>query len=266
MAELLIDTDDVSVFFSPGAGDTCMFVMGHMLKHTRSQYWGQIPIEKLGLPCIGVAAKRAHWYPPSAMDGLIPEIRTYLAPYKQRMGYGFSMGGFGILAYADALNLTHAIPFSPQWSIDPGLVGSFDKRYEEFFRYENSHQFITAPVNTKTAIVYDPTFAPDAMAARKIDPTGRTSHVHMAGIGHATIEPLVSTDRLGALLGATIPEVRTLVRRWKKDHPNYLIWLATKLHRSGRAHLAAKLAAQALEKDPNHQLAQRLKANLGSFF
>lgn len=267
MAELIAENDDIAVFFSPGRGDRCMFVMGHMLNHTRSQYWAQIPIEALQLPCVGVAAKRPHWYPPSVMAGASPLIKRTIAGFARRIGYGYSMGAFGILAYGREIGLTDALAFSPQWSISPEYVAGIDDRYREFFRpLLNVGHKAEVDREINSAIIYDPTMPIDLWNAAQIDRQHHATHVHIKGVGHHTAETMIATSRLEILLNRAqdydYAGMKQDFSKWKRDVLFYRSQVAARLIRRGDVALASKLIEQILAKDGRQNLARQLSALL----
>lgn len=267
MAELIFENEHLGVYFSPGIKPYCMFVMGHMLYRTRSQYWAQVPIEKLGIPTVGIVAKKAHWYPQTTMLECLPLIAERLRPYERRVGYGFSMGAYGLVRYGQAVGLTDLLAFSPQLSIDPRLVGSVDQRYVQYFdKTMNRGERAASISGIRTALVYDPLMLIDTWHAQQIDRECRAQHIHVKGVGHQTIDAMVATERLDMLLHKALATdykaIEADLRNWKKTTLSYRAWLAERLLFSDRTRQCKALIDDILTQEPKHQLALKLQASL----
>lgn len=83
---------------------------------------------RLGYPQIAIKTARNDWY----VNPDTVALAAALAPLARRFGrvqmLGFSMGGYGALRFAAALDARSAVIVSPQISIAPGEV-PFDTRY-----------------------------------------------------------------------------------------------------------------------------------------
>ncbi|MEQ9695066.1 alpha/beta hydrolase [Shimia sp. SDUM112013] len=70
------------------------------------------------------------WYINSETADFEAHLGALVRPYRRIVGTGFSMGGYGILRFAEVLGLQHALLVSPQISIAPEVV-PWDRRYRD---------------------------------------------------------------------------------------------------------------------------------------
>jgi len=202
MTELLIETDHTCVFFQPGASDYLMITFGHMGKPGRRTFWGQAATEKLGISCIGLVPKHPHWYPVSDFEKVLEAIRPVLDRYKEVICYGFSMGGYAALKFSVQLKAKQVLAFSPQASIDPGILGVADQRYVEFFNPELHAGMEIHPGEciNGALIVCDPGFAADMFHLGAIRAVANIKIVPLPRVQHQTIDVVAATDRLSEVL------------------------------------------------------------------
>lgn len=259
--EPIYDDDNVTVFYRRGIAGTIVVTFTPMTDFPKTQFWGQVPITKLNLPCIGISPKRSHWYPDSFMDQAIAAAKTITDKFENRIGYGYSMGGFGAIKYAPIFRFDQTFAFSPQYSIDPAIVGDFDKRYKEHYIPDNMGDRATAWRRGSTYIVYDPLFTADARHAQLIDSRQCCRHVMLKGMGHSTIDAVVGTKRFKHLISHGHKPTILLssqINRWKRDTAAYKAWLAQRLHLNGRKQLALELAKCATQSDPKNKYARKI--------
>lgn len=127
-----------------------------------------------------------NWYQDVSISEVESQI-TNLEPYRFRLGYGSSMGGYGLLYFAQALRLDKVIIFSPQYSINNSSV-NFDTGYSLFEKdISFSHEPITRHSNLDVVIAYDPYADADKLhvdSIRQCFPKGQ--NLALAYSGHPT--------------------------------------------------------------------------------
>ena len=96
-----------------------------------NRIWAGAPIRKIGFAAIGFVAKKQNWFPKESVHNAVALNRNLVASYGQRIGYGYSMGGWAVLYYAQKLLLDATISFSPQFSINPDEIS--DHRLTKHF-------------------------------------------------------------------------------------------------------------------------------------
>ncbi len=67
---------------------------------------------------VGILAAENDWFQNAEIESVLHAINTALAGYTL-IGYGSSMGGYGVINFADRLGLQRVITVCPQYSIDP---------------------------------------------------------------------------------------------------------------------------------------------------
>lgn len=70
------------------------------------------------------------WYQYAEMADALASVRADLPPGKRILTYGMSMGGYAAFRFAEPLGAHGVIAFSPQYSIDPALIG-WEQRWRE---------------------------------------------------------------------------------------------------------------------------------------
>lgn len=176
-------------------------------------------MRNLGLSAIGVVSKRPHWYVCDEWPQAQAAILEAMAGYKQRVGYGFSMGAYAALKYSRALGLDKVLAFSPQWSVDP-LEAPWDDRKDWAYVPGMKGMGVRAADRAGLAYVFvDPGFLLDLQHAKAALSAGDAVLVPMRHCGHDTIKMLIGRESMGAVLRACMqaspPELMAVVRRRK---------------------------------------------------
>ena len=112
---------------------------------------------------LGFVARSPHWFFADDTVPLIERARPVLSRFGKIVPFGWSMGGYAALKYGRAVGGDIAIAFSPQISIAPGAVGSFDRRFQRHF-HAARHDSMTVRAGDlchRALVVYDPLDAID---------------------------------------------------------------------------------------------------------
>lgn len=135
--------------------------------------------------CFGVlGSHKDNYFINSEFSRFIEQLGKKLDVFKLRLGYANSKGGFGIGAYAEALNLDYAILFHPVSTKNIKLVPWDNKITTK----ESQHLDWSSPygdVNMgrcKTYIIYDPLDKVDTNHAKRFP---NSSHIKLYGYGHS---------------------------------------------------------------------------------
>ena len=205
MAQVVFDGQHVQFLYDDRGGDVLLITFNEMDSFADgTNYWGEAPARKLNLSAIGVMTKARNWYPEREMALALEQIRPLLN-YKYIITYGFSQGAYGAIKYSRLLGATHALAFSPQWSIDPSEVAIFDKRFCMHFDEElNSSMAVTAgDLVDSTFIFADPYDKRDYLHATRIAQTSNTAAVIPCfNLGHGTVRAISSANALNDILRA----------------------------------------------------------------
>lgn len=183
---VIASNDDYIVHFHEGVGESLLVTFAHM-DYDRTSFWAQSIAENLALPTVGVICRQNSWYPDS-LNEVAPIFHQVAARYQRRIGYGFSMGGYGAIKHSKNLALDSTIAMSPQYSIDPS---DGDLRFAHFFTQQSGGALKKQEIAGRIHLIFDPTFSPDACAAEKIkDIYDDTFFIKMWYVGHATAQVL----------------------------------------------------------------------------
>lgn len=227
-----------------------------------SRIWGAPIFQKAGLSAIGFVARSPHWFFAADTVPLIERVRPVLSRFGTIVPFGWSMGGYAALKYGRMLGAAVAVAFSPQISIAPGAVGSFDRRFQSHF-HAGRHDSMTIRADDlcrRSFVVYDPLDAVDRGHVRMLAALGPTViAVPAPGGGRTGPMPLVEANLMADFLkavqadgtaSATAAHVRSLLRRARRLSPSYWRGLAEALRMRRRPGAAATCYRNALALDP----------------
>lgn len=227
-----------------------------------SRIWGAPIFQKAGLAALGFVARSPHWFFAADTAPLIERARPVLSRFGKIVPFGWSMGGYAALKYGRAVGGDIAIAFSPQISIAPGAVGSFDRRFQRHF-HADRHDSMTVRAGDlcrRALVVYDP-----------LDPIDRGHAAMLAALGPAVVVvpnpggsrvgpmPLIEANLMTDFLktvraDGTAPtmaaQVRALIRRARRVSPSYWRGLAEALRMRRRSGVAVTCYRNALALDP----------------
>lgn len=89
-------------------------------------------IQSLGYSGIFVIAKRINWWQLPDGREMCAAIRRAAAPYKGRIAYGTSMGGYGSLMHGRDMGCTRIVAFSPQTSLNGPMLKEWREALEQY--------------------------------------------------------------------------------------------------------------------------------------
>ncbi|OCP55799.1 tetratricopeptide repeat protein [Vibrio parahaemolyticus] len=171
MSKVIYEDDDILCYFYQGNSDYLLitFSPANFIASQEVEFWGAGLVIRNGISTIGIVAKENNWYPDSSLEKLRVIVQDYSSRFTNVISYGMSMGGYGALKHGKILGANYTVAFSPQYSIDPEIIGSGDKRYLNYFRNRNKNSFISDSDVTETAyIIYDNKYFEDDFNAKAI--------------------------------------------------------------------------------------------------
>ena len=118
-----------------------------------------------------------HWFLCEQLEQYLLELNTTLKVFPERLGYGASMGAYGISRYANLLDINRALLFSPLLPPQSDQSETFDHLTDVGF-----------------TLVFDPFNAEDKDVAVRYPKS--THYLHFYAVGHQVIE---STAKIGLL-------------------------------------------------------------------
>ena len=136
--------------------------------------------------CFGVlGAHSENYFMHPDFSDFIEKLGVALTPFTTRLGYANSKGGFGIGAYANALQLDHAILFHPVSTKKIDLV-PWDNRpttkHAQHLDWSSKYNDVDLG-KCKGYVVYDPENKIDVMHANRFN---NLKHIKIHGFGHGT--------------------------------------------------------------------------------
>ena len=226
---LLFDCDDFQVVRRPGPRDFLLITFSSlgMFNHSGSladgrTFWGQGLADAQGFAAIGFVAKSRNWFCSPQMEKACQLVATFASVFETVVAYGSGMGGYGALRWGRLAGAQAAVAFSPQYSIDPAVVG-FDPRYAHAFRpalhtgMEIRDQHVPQP----SYAFVDPAFAADRChAALLADAAPEIVQIPMFACGHESVrafaDPVLAAEMLARCAGGQSDVVRALANQARR--------------------------------------------------
>jgi hypothetical protein len=276
-AQLIYEDDHIVVVWHAGHSPELLITFGDLITLAEGRhFYGETPIRKLGLNCIGFMAKRPNWFPMSSVVESIVKLGPILESFAERITYGASMGGYAALKYSALCGATHAIALCPQWSLDEAECDGFSPGWSEWFEPSMRGMGVRpTDLSGQAYVFFDPWEARDKAHARQIgiaSPSARfiwvplvEHHVAPVMAGTAALRSLIDACRLN-----DAQALRRLSRHQRRANWFYQQKIAERFAASHPLAACRQILAQAaaapqitlLPSDKLIQLAERL-ARLG---
>jgi len=149
------------------------------------ELWGHSFLAKKKINVISFECiEKAHWYLDENLPLLINEmLEPILCRFPERLGYGGSMGGFGLLAFHDLLKINRLLVVNPITTLDENKV-SFETRFKVHRKKLNwNFEFSDIAPNVKNGyVIFDPLFELDKRHAHRIE---NLEKIKLYGLGHS---------------------------------------------------------------------------------
>ncbi len=138
MREVVFDSDAIRVVKVEGkrqevARDDVVFVTFESYADERGADragFGERFLQSRGFTAYHFLPRSNSWYQYPEMRDALVRVRAAIGPGKRVMTYGMSMGGYAAFRFADLLGADCVLAFSPQFSIDPALIG-WEQRWRQ---------------------------------------------------------------------------------------------------------------------------------------
>lgn len=139
MREVIFDSDAVRVVKVPGSREVpgsrnnVVFVTFESYAdhhHPDRAGFGEHFLHSRGFGAYHFLPSSNAWYQYAEMEAALAHVREDIGPGTRILTYGMSMGGYAAFRSADRLGAHCVIAFSPQYSIDPRLVG-WETRWQD---------------------------------------------------------------------------------------------------------------------------------------
>lgn len=224
---IIFEDDHIRAIFLKGSSTELIISFGDLITRAKGlSINAEKSLEKFQYNVIGIMPKEKSWFPEYSMKNMLVAIQDYLAPFKIRIGYGGSMGGYAAIKYSNLLDLQRVVALVPQFSIDPNDV--VDLRYNMFYHADLNKDMKISPqdvsVSREYIVVYDPYYQEDRIHYEKIKqllPQVKT--LHLAHTGHDAIAILASSELLNDFLTREFNETYFYkkIRQVKKNSKFY---------------------------------------------
>lgn len=206
-----------------------------------------------------------HWWQYEDLWSALAAIRDFVAPWREIVTYGSSMGGYAAFRYAVTLGAQRAVASCPQFSIQRAVMPRETRWGPELTNITFLHEtsFIPAP-GCQYVAMYDPLFRKDVMHVDEFKRHVPVTDVPLPCSGHPPLELLqaygtVSRITLELLSDTYHPALARAEHRAKRrDSGQYWCELAARLqeHRHYRAMLRA--CERAADLSPTKPILQRI--------
>lgn len=128
---------------------------------------------------------KSNWFRNRNLIFFIEQLSTLLSPFKTKLGYGLSRGGFAVGAFAKLLKLDKVLLFHPV-STKNKLIAPWDDRSsteiaQQYDWQDDYHDLDLG--DAKGYIIYDPTNRIDRQHAKRYK---QLTHLRVFGMGHGT--------------------------------------------------------------------------------
>lgn len=197
---IIFEDEQIRAIFLRGSSDELIFSFGDLITRAKGlSINAEKSLLKHDFNVIGIMPKQKSWFPESSMRQMFTEIEDLIAPFKMRIGYGGSMGGYAAIKYSNLLDLKRVVALVPQYSINPDDVE--DPRYNMFFHAELNANMQIQPQDVSAEreyiVVYDPYCPEDRAQYVKLEQV--LPHIHTLNLpftGHDAIAVLASSELL----------------------------------------------------------------------
>ena len=218
--------------------------------------WGKVLFDKLNISCVYVTSRAQDWYC-SEEKSWLEKIKIFTDKHRYRIGYGYSMGAYAALKFSRLLELSHVLALSPQISIAPLDVHTFDERYaSKYDSQKHSGMCISSTdISGECHVYYDPDFHPDRSHAKFLGGFGVYLH-ELPGFSHETINAFKSSQLFSVINQSIIANgtIKTngflnALRESYKTKPEYIAYVALRLKNSGRLRWATSFLQKYFQND-----------------
>lgn len=191
--------------------------------------WAYNFIKKQNLNVLSFSTyKTPNWYRGKTFHNFIKKLALELVVFKEKLGYGSSMGGYAVSAFADTLGLDRILILNPISTLNRSLV-PWETRFRiAATKYPWDTLFHDAALSSCDGhIVYDPLFHCDYQHAQRYK---HLVHIKFPGVGHSTASHLQRLKILQPLFDSFIKntinkhKLNKLLRK-RRNYLGYYDWL-----------------------------------------
>ncbi len=195
--QIIFEDEQIRVIFLKGSSAELIFSFGDLITRAKGlSVNAEKSLHKFDFNVIGIMPKQKSWFPESSILAMMDSIQPVIAPFKTRIAYGGSMGGYAAIKYSNLLDVQRVVAMVPQYSINPEDVE--DTRYNMFYQPElNGRMFVRAEDVSPAReyiVIFDPYYAADRVHIEHLKPLIPHAHyLHLPYTDHDAIAVLASS-------------------------------------------------------------------------
>ena len=107
---IIFEDGHIRAIFMKGSSQELIFSFGDLITRAKgTSINAEKSLEKFHFNVIGVMPKEKSWFPEASMRAMLAAIQDLIAPFKIRVGYGGSMGGYAAIKYSNLLDLNRIV-------------------------------------------------------------------------------------------------------------------------------------------------------------
>lgn len=193
--------------------------------------WGFDFVKKCNLNIISFSCTKTNsWYRSNKFYTFTKSLYNILGLFPERLGYGGSMGAFGVSAFSNDLNIDRLLLLNPISTLNK-KIAPWEKRFQGYANSLNwSHgNYDGADSNSNGFVVFDPLFGLDKKHAHRYK---KLIKLKVPGVGHSMPMHLQKMNLLKPIFhkfidkSLTATEFATLARK-RRELAHYYNWMTS---------------------------------------
>ncbi|HBP30491.1 MAG TPA: hypothetical protein DD666_13875 [Advenella kashmirensis] len=190
----IVNRDKPVIITFAGAGD---YIRSHQANKGMSPWGFEFAKKESGNVISFAAIDVSNWYRNDRFETFVDQVAEYISDFPLRLGYGGSMGGFGISAFSNKLRLDRILLINPISTLNK-TEAPWEKRFSWASRYDwNNGCYDGKHVAAPGYVVYDPLHKIDKLHAQRYP--HNIKHLRVYGVGHSMARHLQSMKMLKKL-------------------------------------------------------------------
>ena len=197
---LLFDCEDFQVVRRPGPRGFLLITFAS--RADGRTFWGEGLADAQGFAAIGFVAKSRNWFCSPRLEKACQLVAAFASVFETVIAYGSGMGGYAALRWGRRAGAQSAAAFSPQYSIDPAVVG-FDPRHAHAHQpaLHTGMEIQRQHLPRLSYVFVDPAFAADCgHAALLAGATPEIVLIPMFACGHDTVRAFAESALAAEML------------------------------------------------------------------
>jgi pimeloyl-ACP methyl ester carboxylesterase len=270
-ADILFDGEDMQVrhYRAQSEFRLITFDIMHARASGRSAF-GLRLTQKNTIDHIAIIPKYPCWYPRREAES----VARIVSALKDRptVAYGASMGGYGALRWGRQAGADSALACSPQFSIEPEILGDLDRRYRAHFNPNLHEDMSIKPEHLPkfSVAVYDPKFKPDSNHIALMRHLPGLYAIPVPYMAHSTTQCVSGSSNfitiLAAILYGNLHEAREIIAKRRKTLDLRRIYLSQDCLSKGHHNIARNILEAVKFTSPleYHMISAKIHVSVGN--